>query len=98
MVYLDWAATSPPEPEILAEAARVAAEEFGNPSSRHALGSAARAKLEEARQRLAAAISTGAGRRRDGVVAPRLRWGGSSLRAAAPKPTASPSSPCCGRR
>ncbi len=56
MVYLDWAATSPPEPEILAEAARVAAEAFGNPSSRHALGSAAKAKLEEARQRLAAAI------------------------------------------
>jgi cysteine desulfurase len=56
MVYLDWASTSPPDSEIFAEAGRVATEFFGNPSSRHGLGSAARSKLEEARTRLAAAI------------------------------------------
>jgi cysteine desulfurase len=56
MTYLDWASTSPPDSGILAEAARVAADSFGNPSSRHALGTAARDRLEEARSRLAAAI------------------------------------------
>src|SRR5208283_2074821 len=65
MTYLDWASTSPPDHEILAEAARVAEESFGNPSSRHALGAAAKARLEEARSRLATAIfgsSTAPGR------------------------------------
>jgi cysteine desulfurase len=56
MTYLDWAATSPPDMDALAEAVRVAAEAFGNPSSRHALGQEARLRLEEARARLAAAI------------------------------------------
>ena len=56
MTYLDWASTSPPDHGILAEAARVAEESFGNPSSRHALGAAAKDRLEEARSRLAAAI------------------------------------------
>jgi cysteine desulfurase len=56
MTYLDWAATSPPDLECLSEGARVAAECFGNPSSKHALGVEARNRLEEARSRLAAAI------------------------------------------
>ena len=56
MTYLDWAATSPPDPSVLAGASRVAAERFANPSSRHALGAEASQKLEEARARLAAAI------------------------------------------
>lgn len=62
MTYLDWAATSPPEPGFLLDAARVAAECYGNPSSRHALGLEAKARLDEARARLASAISAGAGR------------------------------------
>jgi cysteine desulfurase len=56
MIYLDWASTSPPDAEILAEAARVALDFYGNPSSRHALGAEAKAKLEDARTRMAAAI------------------------------------------
>jgi cysteine desulfurase len=56
MINLDWASTSPPDAGILAEAAGIAADHFGNPSSRHALGAAAKAKLEEARERLAAAV------------------------------------------
>jgi cysteine desulfurase len=56
MIYLDWAATSPPDAKALSEAARVAAECYGNPSSRHALGLEAMSKLEEARARLATAI------------------------------------------
>jgi cysteine desulfurase len=56
MIYLDWAATSPPETDILAEAAALANSSFGNPSSKHSLGAQARDRLEEARARLAAAI------------------------------------------
>lgn len=63
MTYLDWASTSPPDPAILAEAGRLAAERFGNPSSRHALGTEARHALEEARALLGASIApSGTGR------------------------------------
>ncbi|MBO3103858.1 cysteine desulfurase family protein [Cellulomonas fengjieae] len=54
-VYLDHAATTPMVPE----AARVLAEQLartGNPSSLHASGRAARRTVEEARERLAAAL------------------------------------------
>lgn len=56
MTYLDWASTSPPDSKFLSEATALAAEYYGNPSSNHALGQAANAKLEEARQRLAGAL------------------------------------------
>ncbi len=54
-MYLDHAATTP----MLPEAARVLAEQLvrtGNPSSLHASGRAARRVVEEARERLAAAL------------------------------------------
>jgi cysteine desulfurase len=57
MIYLDWASTTPPEPGLLAEAAALAIGTYGNPSSRHALGGAARDRLEEARGRLAAVLA-----------------------------------------
>ncbi|MDR2136611.1 MAG: aminotransferase class V-fold PLP-dependent enzyme [Treponema sp.] len=47
--YFDWAATAPPE-------AGAAAAPFGNPSSLHAEGRAARESLEAARSRCAAAL------------------------------------------
>lgn len=56
MTYLDWASTSPPDTSLLSEAAALAAEFYGNPSSNHALGQAANAKLEEARARLASVL------------------------------------------
>jgi cysteine desulfurase len=56
MTYLDWASTAPPAAGILGEAAAVASELYGNPSSRHGLGASAKARLEEARRRLASAI------------------------------------------
>ena len=56
MIYLDWASTSPPNPELLAESASVAESHFGNPSSAHALGKAAREKLDEARDRLLSSL------------------------------------------
>jgi len=54
--YLDWAATTPPDASALAEAAGLASECYGNPSSRHAPGAEAKARLEDARARLAAAM------------------------------------------
>jgi cysteine desulfurase len=52
-VYLDWNATAPPLPGAL-EAMRVAEREaWGNPSSVHAHGRAARARVEDARAAVA---------------------------------------------
>ena len=56
MIYLDWASTSLPDRELLAEAAEIAADFPGNPSSLHALGRAAKATLEEARSGILAAL------------------------------------------
>ena len=54
-VYLDWNATTPLRPE--ARAAMVAAMGcFGNPSSVHAEGRAARSLVERARAQVAAAL------------------------------------------
>ena len=58
MIFLDWASTSPPDADILAEAVGVAVAHPGNPSSRHSLGGDAKARLEEARGRLLEAITT----------------------------------------
>jgi cysteine desulfurase len=51
-VYLDWNATTPPHPDVLAamhEAARIG---WGNPSSLHQAGRAAKAIVEKARETL----------------------------------------------
>ncbi len=60
-VYLDWAATAPPDREILQAALDAALACPGNPSSLHEEGRAARARFEEARSTLAAALGVGAG-------------------------------------
>jgi cysteine desulfurase len=54
-VYLDHAATTPLRPEA-AEAMRQGFERWANPSSPHAEGRAARSALEEARERVKAAL------------------------------------------
>jgi cysteine desulfurase len=54
-IYLDHASTTPILPEA-AEAMRTACESWANPSSPHAEGRAARAQLEDARRRIAAAL------------------------------------------
>jgi cysteine desulfurase len=54
-VYLDHAATTPLRPEA-AEAMREGFEQWANPSSPHAEGRAARAALEDARERIKAAL------------------------------------------
>jgi cysteine desulfurase len=55
MAYLDHAATTPMLPEAL-DAYVVAARELGNASSLHAPGRCARRRVEEARERVAAAL------------------------------------------
>jgi cysteine desulfurase len=56
MVYLDWAATAPPDEECMQEALRVGREVFANPSSQHAAGRLARASLESSRASLASVL------------------------------------------
>lgn len=48
-VYLDWAATTPADPEILHRALESSLEAYANPSSRHWLGRSAKQLLEESR-------------------------------------------------
>jgi len=58
-VYLDHAATSPVRPEVLeAMLPFLGSASFGNPSSSHRFGRAARAGLEQARREVAAALGT----------------------------------------
>jgi cysteine desulfurase len=53
MIYLDHAATTPIRPEVRAAMDPYLAERFGNAASGHASGRAARAALEDARDRVA---------------------------------------------
>jgi len=59
MVYLDHAATTPVRAEVLEAMLPYLGERFGNPSSAHGVGRAARHALEEARERLAAVLGAG---------------------------------------
>ena len=54
--YFDWAATSPADEDILKEAVEASLQNWGNPSSSHAVGKTARGLLEEARERAAKAL------------------------------------------
>jgi signal transduction histidine kinase len=56
VIYLDWNATTPPHPEVLAAMADVAARVFANPASVHGPGRAARAVVEDAREAVAALL------------------------------------------
>jgi len=53
LIYLDWAASAPPEPYALEEAREVSLRFFANPSSMHAAGREAGERLERARGRMA---------------------------------------------
>lgn len=55
-VHLDHNATTPIRPEVLALLTELSARLRGNPSSVHAAGREARARLDEARERTAAAL------------------------------------------
>jgi cysteine desulfurase len=55
-IYLDFNATTPIAPEVLDAMLPVLREGFGNPSSTHAYGNAARAWVEGAREQVAALL------------------------------------------
>jgi len=57
-VYLDNAATTPMDPEVLKEMYKVMESHFGNPSSIHAHGREARSLLEKARRTIANLLHT----------------------------------------
>ena len=57
MIYLDHAATTPVREEVREEMAGPLREVFGNPSSTHSAGRAARALVDLARDRVAEALS-----------------------------------------
>jgi len=56
MHYLDHAATTPVLPEVTEAMLPLLREHFGNPSSMHAFGRAARTRVEDAREQVALAI------------------------------------------
>jgi len=55
-IYLDHAATTPVRPEVVEAMTRYMKGDYGNASSSHAWGRAARVALEEARERVAAVL------------------------------------------
>lgn len=55
-IYLDYNATTPVLPEVVAAMLPYFGERFGNPSSGHAYGRAARAGVESAREQVAALL------------------------------------------
>lgn len=57
MIYFDYAATTPMRAEVLEEVNRVQSKIYGNPSSVHALGRAARNELDLARIKVAACLN-----------------------------------------
>ena len=59
MHYLDHAATTPLLPEVRDAVVASLDNDFGNPSSVHSFGRAAREAVEDARERVAAAIGAG---------------------------------------
>ena len=72
-VYLDYAATTPVDPEVLAEMLPYFTDTFGNANSMHSFGQAAGAAVDAARRKIAALL---------GVKPPRY-----TLRRAAPRAT-----------
>ena len=55
-IYLDHAATTPVRREVVDAMLPFLTDAFGNPSSAHAFGRAARAALDDAHERLAASL------------------------------------------
>src|SRR5688572_6870097 len=61
-IYLDYAATSPLDPQVAEAMQECLTREFGNPSSLHAAGRRARALVEAARAAVAERVGTEAER------------------------------------
>ena len=52
-IYLDYAATTPTDPEVVKAMLPYFAEQFGNPSSIHSFGQESKAAIEESRENIA---------------------------------------------
>ncbi len=59
MIYLDWAASAPPDTEALDTLKEISSRHFANPSSPHGAGKAAHQALEAARERFRRAMGGG---------------------------------------
>ncbi|MCC6781767.1 MAG: aminotransferase class V-fold PLP-dependent enzyme [Planctomycetes bacterium] len=57
VIYLDCAATTPVDPEVLEVVNHYMVEEFGNAGSRHLFGAAAKRGVERAREQIAEAVA-----------------------------------------
>ena len=57
-IYLDYAATTPCDPQVLKAMEPYFFEKFGNPSSIHSFGQEAKGAIEEAREKLASFLGT----------------------------------------
>jgi len=60
-IYLDYAATTPTDPEVAKTMLPYLTDIFGNPSSNHSFGLEAREAIEEARGKIAASIGARSG-------------------------------------
>lgn len=84
MIYLDHAATTPLEPAVFEAMQPWLTEHFGNPSSQHAAGRAARDAVEHAREQVAKALGvdplevifTSGGTEADNAAVKGLAWAG----------------------
>ena len=56
-IYLDYSATTPPRPEVIAKIQEILAQQWGNPSSLHAWGQRAATAMETARIQVANLIN-----------------------------------------
>lgn len=56
MIYLDWNATTPPHPDVIAAMQEAGAEAWANPASVHRPGQRARAELDRARAAVASLV------------------------------------------
>lgn len=57
-IYLDYSATTPPRPEVIAAVQSVMADQWGNPSSLHQWGTRSATVLEQARSQVAGLLNT----------------------------------------
>jgi cysteine desulfurase len=57
-VYLDYAATTPIDPDVIKEVSKYMNEIYGNPSSMHSVGRKAKHHLDNARKRVAKILET----------------------------------------
>ncbi len=55
-IYLDWNATTPPHPDVVAAMGEAARSAWANPASQHRAGRAAKALVEQAREDIAALV------------------------------------------